>query len=314
MKKNIFTFFAFTAMIALGVGYIGSLGVRVSAPDDRTNLSMEVADINGLLVGANVLLRGVPVGKITGIRASLNYATVDFYVDNRYKVPVDSEVRMENLSALGEPYIGLVPRSDGGPMLRDGQRIATEQIINPPSISQLAVSVTRIFNQADPEALKRVLAEVNAALPDPTTVLPNLSRASMLVRNMTADVDGSVRALLDNFQTLLQNAGWVGPLLADITPRVRKIGVSTGVLFAGLQINRPLGGVDIFRQVNTVIDRLQRLLDLSGGDLKVMGQAFLPHLQGIAGSLMNLDTGQILSNMLASVPAEGAITLHVDVP
>ena len=301
-------------MIALGVGYIWSLGVRVSPPSNRTNLSMKVADINGILLDSNVLLRGVPVGKVTGIESSLTDATIDFYIDGRYQVPVDSEVRLENLSALGEPYIGLVPRVDDGPMLRDGQHIATERIVQPPSISELAVSISRVLEQADPDALKRVVSEFDSGLPDPNAVLPNISRTAMLVRNVTADMNGRGRALLDNFQALLHNADWVGPLLADVTPGFRTVGLSAGVLFSGLEIDRPLGGVAIYDQVNRLIDRIQKLLDDSGGDIKVLGEALLPHLQGIAGSLMNFDTGQMLSNVLESVPADGTITLNVAIP
>jgi phospholipid/cholesterol/gamma-HCH transport system substrate-binding protein len=312
--RDFATFIAFAAMIAVGVGYIWSLGVRVAPPSNRTNLSMQVADINGILVDSNVLLRGVPVGKVTGIKASLNDATIDFYIDGRYQVPVDSEVRLENLSALGEPYIGLVPRVEDGAMLRDGQRIATERIVQPPSISELAVSISRVLSQADPGALKRVVSEFDSGLPDPNTVLPNLSRAAMLLRNVTADMNGRGRILLDNFQALLQNANWVGPLLADITPGFRTVGLSAGVLFSGLEIDRPLGGVAIYDQVNRLIDRIQKLLDDSGGDIKVLGEALMPHLQGIAGSLMNFDTGQMLSNVLESVPADGTITLNVDIP
>jgi virulence factor Mce-like protein len=314
VKKNVLSFVAFAAMIALGVGYIWSLGVRIGPPENRTLLSMDVPDINGLLVGSNVLLRGVPVGKITGIRTTVTDATVDFYVDDKYRIPVDSEFRLESLSALGEPYIGLVPHTNDGPVLQNGQRITMERIVLPPSISELAVNLSRVLSQADPEALRRVVGEFDTGLPDPTTTLPNIARASKMLRNVAADMNGRGRDLLDNFQTLLQNAGWVGPLLADITPQVQSVGVSTGVLLSGLRIGRPLGAPDIFIQVNHLIDRIQRLLDNNGGDLRVLGEALLPHLQGIAGSLMNYDTGQILSNVLESVPADGVVTLRVSNP
>ena len=112
--RDAVTFIAFGLMIAVSVGYIASLGVRVRPPSNRTNVSMEVADTNSLVVGSNVLLRGVPVGKVSKIDGSIHAATIDFYVDNRYRVPVDSEVRLENLSALGESYIGLFPQRDDG--------------------------------------------------------------------------------------------------------------------------------------------------------------------------------------------------------
>ncbi len=312
--RDAVTFIAFGLMIAVSVGYIASLGVRVRPPSNRTNVSMEVADTNSLVVGSNILLRGVPVGKVSKIDGSIHAATIDFYVDNRYQVPVDTEVRLENLSALGESYIGLFPQRDDGPMLHDGQRIAAQRVIQPPSISELATSVVRVLNQADPDALKRVADEVDTALPNPNSVLPNLSRASTLLRNVAADMHGRGRDLLDNFQTLLQNAGWLGPLLADVTPVLSPIGGHVNNLVGAVRVFIDFGFPPTVWNLNRYLDRIQKLLDDNGADLKVLGEAVLPKLKGIAGSLMNFDTGQILSNFLASVPADGTITLHTTIP
>ena len=122
------SFAAFLAMIAVFVGYLASLGIRVGPPANRIALSLEVVDINSVVVDANVLLRGVPVGKVTGIDTSVATATIHFYIGGQYHVPVDSDVRLENLSALGESYIELEPRSTGGPIFRDGQRIASKSV------------------------------------------------------------------------------------------------------------------------------------------------------------------------------------------
>lgn len=308
------TFIAFGVMIALAIGYVASLGVRIGPPAHRTNLSMSVADVNNLVVGSNVLLRGVPVGRVTHIESAVDSATIDFYIDGAYHVPVDSDVRLENLSALGESYIGLVPKTEDGPMLHDGQHIATQRVSAPASISELATSVVRVLNQADPDALKRIVGEVDVALPNPNSTLPNLSRASVLVRNVAADMHGRGQDLLDNFQTLLQNAGWLGPLLADLTPSLPPIGKHTENIVGALPVTRHYGGPQFIANLNKYLDRIQKFLDDNGGDFKVLGEALLPKLQGISGALMNFDTGQILSRILESVPADGAITLHVAVP
>ena len=155
---------------------------------------MDVPDVNGLVADSNVLLRGVPVGKVTRTSTSVNAASIDFYIEGHYKVPVDTEVHLQNLSALGESYIELRPRSDEGPILRDNQRIATESVVQPPSISELATSVVRILHQLDPDALARIIAESDAALPDPVAVLPNLSRAATLFNNMLNGMNGEGRA------------------------------------------------------------------------------------------------------------------------
>lgn len=312
--RALLSFVAFAAIAVFAVNYFGWLGLRVKPPPARTNLSMTVADINGLVVGANVLLRGVPIGKISDITTSVDNATVDFYIDSRYQIPVDTDVRLENLSALGETYIGLVPRQMGGPMLHDGQRIATQSVTAPPSISELATSVGRVLGQLDPGALHRIIGETDAALPDPVTVLPNLGHASMLLRNTAAHMDGKGRVLLDNFQTLLRNAGWVGPLLANLVPYVKSVGNSIEAIWGYDNDVVEAGSPQTIRNLVRLLGRFENFLDHRSGDIKVLSQAMLPYLNDIAGSLMNLDTGQLLGNMLASVPEDGAVTLHVSVP
>jgi phospholipid/cholesterol/gamma-HCH transport system substrate-binding protein len=312
--RDVMSFIAFGVAIAFAVGYISSLGVRVRPPSDRINVSMTVADINGLFVDSNILLRGVPVGKVTNIESSVGAATVDFYIDGRFRVPVDTEVRLENLSALGESYIELVPRSQKGGMLHDGQRIATESARQPPSISELATSVVRVLNQLDPSQLERIIGEADTALPATREVLPNLTHASRVLRNTAADMHGSGRALLDNFQSLLANAGFVGPILTSITPQVFNTGRNVRAALSGFTLSIHYGSPRNVDDLSRFLSRIQRLLDNNGGDLKVLGEAFRPKIKAIAGALLNFDAGQILTNILASLPEDGAITLHVTAP
>jgi len=312
--RALLSFLAFAGIIVFALSYFGSLGVRVKPPPQRTNLSMDVPDINGLVVGASVLLRGVPVGRITKISTTLEQATIDFYVDDRYKIPVDTNVRLENLSALGETYIGLIPRSSGGPMLHDGERIAEREIATPPSISELATSVGRILHQLDPVALQRIIGEADEALPDPTSVLPNLGHASTLLRNTATHMQGKGRELLDNFQTLLTNAGFVGPVLAQQAPYIRHMGADIEDYWYLTDEQVRIGTPRIFRDLQTFLGRIEKFLDHRSGDLKVLMESMLPYLNDISGTLMNLDTGRLLADMLAAVPEDGVVTLHVSTP
>jgi phospholipid/cholesterol/gamma-HCH transport system substrate-binding protein len=307
------TFTVFVAMIAGFIGYIASLGIRVNPPANRTGLSLDVADINNIAVDSNVLLRGVPVGKVTRIDNSVATATIHFYVDGRYRIPADSEVRLENLSALGESYIELLPRSSGGPTVRNGQRFT--RVNQPPSISELGASVVRVLNQLDPHQLGRVVGEADVGLPDPGRVLPNLSRTSLLLRNTTAAFKGRGRELLDNFQVLLQNASFVGPSLAGAEPSVRDLGP---VLNAAWDSILPEPGLHLVyedpTQLTALVTRIQKLLDDRGADLRVLGTATSANFKLITNALKNFDSSQILANLLATVPEDGAVELHVPIP
>jgi phospholipid/cholesterol/gamma-HCH transport system substrate-binding protein len=312
--KGVLSFISFVMMITFSFDYFGSMGVSLTSPPGRTRISMEVNDINGLVAGSSVQLRGVPIGEVNAVATSLANATVIFSIDGQYKVPVDSDIRLENLSALGEAYIEFVPRTETGPMLHDGQRLATEAITQPPSISELATTVVRVLNQFDPAALERIIRETDAALPNPTEVLPNLSRAATLLRDTAATMHGKGRDLLDNFQVLLRNAQWVGPVLAYNTPWLTKMGHDFAALNDAAVLLHDRGAPQTLHNLSHLVGRLEHFLDHSGGDIKVLMQSMLPYLNDMSGALMNLDTAQVFSNALASVPEDGTVTLHVTIP
>ena len=309
--KDVLSYVVFAVIIAVVLVYFASFGLRLNPPDGRTNLSMAVPEINGIVADSNVLLRGAPVGKVVSTKTSIKAATIDFYVDPGYQIPVDSEVRLENLSALGESYLELLPRSSNGPMLKDGQQIATEAVVQPPSISELTASVVRLLDQLEPGALQRIIREADTAFPDPNVTLPNLSRASTTFNNMLNGLNGQGRVLLGNFQTLLQNAEWVNPDLTTLVPVVHDAGLYWQDFYKHIPILYGKAPENVLL-LNNLLKRVQGLLDDNGGDLKVLGEAFQPKLNAIAGALMNFDSGQILDNFLQQVPADGTITLRVN--
>lgn len=312
--KTALSFGAFAVIVTVAVVYIASSGLRSGPPDDRINLSMTVPDVKGLVVGSSVLLRGVRIGEVTAVSASVPNATIDFYLDGNQRIPVHSNVRLDNLSALGEAYIGFVPDSDRGPMLLDGQRIAAERIVVPPSISQLATSVVRVLKQMDPGQLKAIVDEADIGLPNPQQVLPNLARASLLGRNMMAGMDGQGQAVLRDFQTLLENAGWVGPKLADSAEPLRGAGKNIADDFNSFMNFTVWDNPKNVKLFGQFLGRFQRFLDERGPDIKVISEALMPQFEGIGGALMNIDSAQILSNALAGIPENGAITLRVAIP
>nr|WP_285032754.1 MlaD family protein [Mycolicibacterium sp. lyk4-40-TYG-92] len=275
---------------------------------------MDVHDISGLVVGSSVQLRGVPVGQVTDIATTVEGAAVKFDIDSRYTIPIDSEIRLETLSALGEAYIEVAPRSDSGPALRDGQRLAADAITQPPTISDLATTVIRILNQFEPAALDRIIKEADVALPNPTTVLPNLTRTATLLRNTAAAMNGKGRDLLDNFQALLRNAHFVGPVLAFNAPWLTKMGHDMAAMNVASEDLHNRGAPQTLHNLSHLVGRLEHFLDHSGGDIKVLTQSMLPYLNDMSGALMNLDTGQVFNNMLAAVPEDGAVTVHLTIP
>ena len=66
--------------------------------------------------------------------------------------------------------------------------------------------------------------------------------------------------------------------------------------------------------LSALFQRIQKFLDDRGADLRVLGEATSANVTLIANALKNFDSSQILANLLATVPKDGAIDLHVAIP
>jgi phospholipid/cholesterol/gamma-HCH transport system substrate-binding protein len=307
---------ALIAIVLLAVTYIASLGVRLGPPNDRTTITFTIADVNGLVVGSNVLLRGIPIGKVSELHQSPNGAVVTVYYADRFSIPLDTDIRVDNLSALGESYVGFLPRTRDGPAIADGQRLGTEAITQPPSVAELAASVVRLLNQIEPEQLAHIVGELDRALPRESAVLTRLNRASAVLAATVASMPGQGKEVLANLQTLLRNAGFVGPNLAAAGPDLASVGVeyryTTVAAFDVLRAG--IGGPNNIIEFGDYLARVQEFLDNSSPDLATLAETLLPNIRATTQSIRNVDLSQILSSAMESVAPDGSITLHVNVP
>lgn len=313
--RNLVSLTALVAVAGLALSYLAVLGIRPGPPGQRTVLTMTVGDANGLVAGSSVLLRGIPVGKVTALQPSAAGADITFYIDGDTTVPVDTDVRLDNLSALGETYIGLFPRSGGGAAVHSGQHLDTEKVTQPPSVAQLSASVVHLLNQVDPRQLADIVSEADRALPETQAVLPNLSRASALLASAVSSRPGQGKQILANFQSLLQNADFVGPDIAAAGPDIARVGPAyQALLVAAFRLLRQTGAPESIRDFGVYLGRIQKFLDQAAPDIKTLSETLLPNVTRISAAARGIDTSQLLDGALAAVPANGAVTLHVTVP
>ena len=110
-------------------------------------------------------------------------------------------------------------------------------------------------------------------------------------------MNGTGSEVLENFQTLLANAEFFGPVLA---------GTRTAVTNSGTP--------DDVTKIGKLLGMFQKFLDDRAPDLTVIAEAPMPPIDGIAAATINLDTGKILTKVLDTTPDDGTITLHVSMP
>ncbi len=102
--------------LLLGAGYV------VTADFDESG---------GIFENAEVTYRGVAVGRVDRLRLADDGVHVDLRIDSGVEVPKDTMAVVENRSAVGEQYVDLQPRTQGGPFLAAGDRIDDDATPHP---------------------------------------------------------------------------------------------------------------------------------------------------------------------------------------
>ena len=300
------------ALIAIAsVLYMNTLGLglRAGVQTGMNRVEMAAENTNGLVVGSNVLLRGIPIGKVTRISPSADRVEIGWEYHRDYHIPVGARFRIDNLSALGEPYIAVLPTTESGPYLQDGADIPETAVTVPTTITELSVRVTKFLEQIPPQRVQRIFQVLDTALPRDAEVVQVLNHAGALLASTMVTDNSELAELLVTAQALLSDSSWLPPSLAATTPDLVGFGQGlTGVLNAGhdATIIAPLpDGVGV--GVGPFIAHLQRFLDRTAPDLKILGTGILPAARSGAAAIRTVDIGRLLDTALAATRGDSLV-------
>jgi len=157
-----FVVIALTAMAFIGANYAGldrlfGGGVYV--------VRLELSDGGGLFTNGEVTYRGVAVGRVGELRLTDTGMEADLRIDDSAQpIPVNSLAVVANRSAVGEQYVDLQPRTDGGPYLTDGSVIPRESTKLPLPVQDLLTNINSLAASVPTDSLRTVVDEFDNAL------------------------------------------------------------------------------------------------------------------------------------------------------
>jgi phospholipid/cholesterol/gamma-HCH transport system substrate-binding protein len=304
---------AMIALVFASLAYLGSVGLSVTDGHNVRNATMIIPQTNGLVVGSRVLFRGVPIGKITAVEPSVSGVKVSWNYKKDYEIPVSSNYRVDNLSALGETYIGITPQTDGGPAIADGVALTSSSVTVPTTIDELSARFTRLLEQINAKNVRSIIDEINTGLVADQELLSNIANASALLESTILSTRGSLNDLLERFQPLLIQAAEVSPSLAAAGDPVSRFadGLALFLTEGGKKADSSPDGKDGFivstdspTSLNVyakpLLENVQKFLDRSAPDLKILGDAALPAVTAAASKLRTVDLSNLMKTALAT--------------
>ncbi len=111
IQLAIFTIVGIIGVIAMILFYVQ---VPTLLGIGRMTVTLELPATGGLYRFANVTYRGVQVGKVTAVGLSANGAKATLSLGTSPKIPANLHAAVRSVSAVGEQYVDLQPRTEAG--------------------------------------------------------------------------------------------------------------------------------------------------------------------------------------------------------
>jgi phospholipid/cholesterol/gamma-HCH transport system substrate-binding protein len=116
----------------------------------KTELTAYFSNSNGIYEGDDVLIVGVPVGKIDKIEPQPRWSKVTFHVDDTYKVPANASAVIINPTLVSARAVQLTPAYTSGPMMKSGAVIPRERTAVPVEFDDLREQLEKLTETLQP--------------------------------------------------------------------------------------------------------------------------------------------------------------------
>jgi phospholipid/cholesterol/gamma-HCH transport system substrate-binding protein len=221
-------FAAFIAAVLVAAGLF--ILVR---PAGSMTVHADFAQVDGMFVGSNVAVLGVPLGRVDGIEPRGDHVRLTLSLPADTDLPANAEAWVMSPNVVSDQYIELTPPYRSGEKLDDGAVIPPERTRAPIKWDRLTESVNELLVAFGPEG---------------------------------ANSDGSVGRLLTNFADMLDGRG------GDIRRAILNISQATEVAVGEMDhVEELLTSLDALVEVladnKSTVDSLTSSVDQVAGEL-----------------------------------------------
>ncbi|CAJ1583467.1 MCE family protein [[Mycobacterium] wendilense] len=217
----------------------------------RITVEAYFANSNGIFVGDEVRILGVPVGRIESIEAQPTRVKIRFSYPDRYQVPADAKAVILSPSLVTARAIQLTPAYTGGPLLADGAVITEDRTAVPVEWDDFREQLERLTETLQPTEAGGV-----------STLGAYINTAANNVRGEGANIRDAVVQLAQAFSMLGDHSDDIFSTVESLSILVSALSNSTDLMrylnqniasVTGLLANDPDEVAQAVRNVNSVV-------------------------------------------------------------
>jgi phospholipid/cholesterol/gamma-HCH transport system substrate-binding protein len=305
---------ALVAVLTLGGSYIFLSVLQVNPAVEKNHVIVEMPESGGLRPGSEVVYRGLNIGTIesignidAGVRVRLTYQA-------KYRIPLGSPIKVENLSALGEPILEFNPTTSDGPFLADGMTAIGSAVALPISVPQLLASISGLLDQLPPDTMRSLVATLKASVEGLDTAMPTIGRGAALLAATLVSHRPDLESNLRNAMIMFGNAEWLGPGLDRAAAPTVDYGTQLGqIVSRAFSLSVETQGRQMMDAWLPTFHKLTEILGLLGPDLGAISEALRPMSRATGPLLGSIDFGDLLAQALSALPGD-RVRVAVEIP
>ncbi|HEY1443004.1 MAG TPA: MlaD family protein [Mycobacterium sp.] len=202
IQLAIFTIVGTIGVIAMVLFYIQAptlLGIG------RMTVTLELPATGGLYRFSNVTYRGVQLGKVTSVALTPTGAKATLSLSTSPKVPADLTAEVRSISAVGEQYVDLRPKTNSPPYLHNGSVISMRDTTIPQPVGPMLDQVSALVNSIPKTKLGQLLDESFQGFNGSGYDLGSLIDSSATVSRDANGVVDRTRTLTEDTEPLLDS-------------------------------------------------------------------------------------------------------------
>ncbi|MDQ2627335.1 MAG: MCE family protein [Actinomycetota bacterium] len=292
--------FLIASVIGVSAMIFGYMQVPTLLGIGRVTVKLDLPETGGLYRFSNVTYNGVQIGTVTNVELTANGVRATLSLSRSPKIPADLVAAVRSVSAIGEQYVDLLPRSDGGPYLRNGSVIAASDTEVPQQVGPMLDQVSALVDSIPKDRLSDLLDETFQAfdgagydfqslLDSATTISGDANRVSDKVRKLVDDgaplLDSQERST-DAIRTWARSVAGISEQVAVNDPQLRAI------------LQRGPGFAD---EVSGLMQDLKPTLPILLANLNTLGQVLMVYNPSLE-QLMVLLPGYIAAQQSFGLP------------
>ncbi|HXA91040.1 MAG TPA: MlaD family protein [Mycobacterium sp.] len=284
----------------------------------KMTVTLKLPATGGLYRFSNVTYRGVQIGKVTAVGLTPHGAEATLSLDTSPKIPADLQAEVRSISAVGEYYVDLRPRTDSPPYLHDGSVIAKDSTTIPQPIGPVLDQSSALINSFPKGKLGTLLDESFKAFNGAGYDFGSLFDSS-------AQVSGDLNGVSDQARRLTEDTGPFLDAQAQTAGQIRLWARSLAGVTGQLAKNDPQirtlleQGPGAFDEASKLLDQVKPTLPVLLANLTTVGQIAVTYHASIEQVLVLLPpfTASVQSFLGTKAPtglATGAFNLILSDP